>query len=195
MRPLKIALSSAVVLVALSQPLQAQSNPREGFWWGLGLSYGWVHVRCDICDSDRSWSLSATGRAGGTLSQSVLLGVEANGWTTSEGEAEDQVDEYLGSFSAVIFWYPSDTGSLYFKGGFAYLAYRADDDEVALTSSGFGPQFGIGYEFRVARSFSVQPYFNSIVTIPTGNLDIDGDRQADGVGLSLLQFGLGVTWH
>jgi len=31
--------------------------------------------------------------------------------------------------------------------------------------------------------------------LPTSNLDINGDRQASNVSLSLLQFGLALTWH
>ena len=191
-RRLTVLLIGVAMLAVLGKPGLAQTaNPRGGFWWGLGLSYGWVHVSCDICIADREAALSATIYLGGTISRSVLLGGELNGWTRSE----EAVDEYLGSFSAVAYWYPTGDGAFYLKGGLAYMAYRIDDDEDALTSSGFGPQIGAGYQFRVSRHASVQPYLNAIMTVPTANLDINGNRQADGVSLSLLQFGLGFTWH
>ncbi len=192
MRALRIALLLSALLVLWSRPLSAQvSDPREGLWWGLGLDYGWVNVSCDICDGSRGAGLSATARLGGTISQSLLLGGEVNGWTNSE----EGVDEYLGSFSAVALWYLTPDGSFYLKGGFGYMSYRIDDEENALTSSGFGPQVGAGYEFRVSRSFSIQPYMNAIITLPTGNLDFNGDREASEVSLGLFQVGLGVTWH
>ncbi len=192
MRTLRTAVACIGLLVMSAGQVVAQgSNPREGLWWGLGFSYGWTHVRCDICVANRGAGISLTGRVGGTISQSVLLGAEANGWTTSE----EDVDEFLGSFGAALSWYPASNGAFYLKFGFAYVSYRIDDPENRLTSSGFGPQLGAGYEVRFSRSFSIQPYINSIITIPNGELDINGDRQATGVSMSLLQLGLGVTWH
>jgi hypothetical protein len=191
-RSLTFSVACAAVFLATVEPSPAQGvDRREGFWWGLGVSYGWVHVACDICNDDRGGALSLSGALGGTVSESVVLGGELNGWTTSE----ENVDEYLGSLSAVVYWYPSRNGALYLKGGIGYVAYRIDDDENALTSSGLGPQIGVGYEFYITRRTSIQPYLNAIATLPTANLDFDGDRQADGVSLSLVQFGLSLTWH
>lgn len=187
-----LSLICTVALLTLARPAAAQEGPtREGFWWGFGLGYGWVHVGCDICDSDRSTSISGLGRAGGTINSRVLLGAEANGWTRSE----DEVDEYLGSITVVAYWYTRPGGNFHLKTGFGYAAYRIDDGENALTSSGFGPQIGAGYEFRLARSLSLAPYLNALITLPTGKIYLNGDQQADDVSLGLIQLGLGVTWH
>lgn len=192
MRSLTFSIASAVVLLTAADPSAAQVvNRREGFWWGVGVSYGWVHVACDICKDDRGGAVSLSVALGGTVSRSVVLGGELNGWTTSE----ESVDEYLGSLSAVAYWYPGRDGALYLKGGIGYVAYRIDDNENALTSSGLGPQIGVGYEFYISRRTSIQPYLSAIATLPTANLDFNGNRQADGVSLSLVQFGLSVTWH
>ena len=192
MHRLTFLLICVVSLAALGENASAQtSNPRQGVWWGFGLSYGWAHVSCDICAADRSGALSATAFLGGTISHGFLLGGEANFWM----RGEENVDEYMGSLSAVAYWYPTGDGALYLKGGLAYMSYRIDDDEDALTSSGFGPEVGVGYQFRISRYTSLQPYLSAIVTLPTSNLDINGDRQASNVSLSLLQFGLALTWH
>jgi hypothetical protein len=190
---LTFLFACGLTLLAVGQDASAQeARAREGFWWGVGLSYGWAHVSCDICVADRKGNLSATVNLGGTISQSFLLGGELNGWMRG---GEENVDEYMASMSGVAYWYPKASGSLYLKGGFAYMTYRISDDEEALTSSGFGPQIGVGYEFRITRHASIQPYLNAIVTFPTSDLDIDGNRQASDVSLSLIQFGLGLTWH
>ncbi len=75
------------------------------------------------------------------------------------------------------------------------MAYRIDDGEDTLTSSGFGPQVGAGYEIAIGGRASIQPRIDAIITLPRGNLQFNGDRQADGVSLSLIQVGLGVTLH
>ena len=136
--------------------------------------------------------MSLTVTAGGALSQSVSLAAEGNGWQNNE---EEGLDERLLSFSGLVYWYPKRDGALYIKGGLAYMTYRIDDAEDELTTSGFGPQLGVGYQLRVVDNFSIQPYANAAVTIPTGDLQLNGDRQAENVGLSLLQVGIGVTWH
>lgn len=197
MRPFSTILVVILALVLASQSAVAQSpRAREGFWWGVGASYGWVNVACDICDSDRGFGMSLGARVGGTVSPQVRLGAEATGWLAGQGEGDDEVDEYLGSFSAIVTWYPSSSGGLYFKGGFGYVTYRIDDSEDnVLTTSGFGPQVGAGHEIWLGRSFSFEPYLNSIITIPTGELDLNGDRQATGVSLGLVQVGIAVTLH
>lgn len=192
MRRLTVSLVCVIAFLLVSGPADAQQlDRRAGFWWGFGVSYGWAHVQCDICLADRAWALSGTGNLGGTIHHGLLLGAELSGWTHSV----EEVDEYLGSLSAVAQWYPNRDGRFYLKGGLGYLAYRIDDGEDALTSSGFGPQLGAGYEFYISRHASIQPYLNLIITIPRGNLYFNGDRQAEGVSLSLVQLGLGVTWH
>lgn len=192
MRFFNAFLISALALAGISRPAQAQdSRARQGFWWGVGVGYGWVHVRCDICQADRKAALTATGGLGGTITRSVRFGAELSGWT----RGEENIDEYLGSLSAILNWYPNPDGAFHLKGGLGYVAYRIDDGEDDLTSSGFGPLVGAGFEIGLGRRASVEPYLSAIVTIPRGNLQLNGDRQAEGVSLSLVQFGLGVTLH
>ena len=197
MRPFLTLLAACAALILTSQPASAQlGHARTGFWWGVGVNYGWVNVACDVCDSDRGFGLSLGARAGGTVSPNVRLGAEATGWVTGEGEGDEEVDEYLGSFSATVTWYPSSEGAFYLKGGFGYVTYRISDNaDNVLTANGFGPQVGAGYEIWLGRNFSLEPYLNSIVTIPNGELDANGNRQATGVSLALVQLGIAVTLH
>ncbi len=191
MRILGLTLLGAALLALTGQPLQAQPQARTGFWWGFGLGHGWVRVSCDICEGSRGTGWSGTGRLGGTVSRWVRLGAELNGWTRSEAG----VDEFLGSVSAVAYWYPSSDGPWFVHGGLGYVTYRIEDSENTLTSSGLGPHFGAGREFRVTSSISAAPYVNALLTPARGTLDFNGNQQAEGVSLWLIQLGLGFTWH
>lgn len=195
MRGTRLALVAALALALTpGGALQAQTGTgpsREGFWWGFGVGYAAPRVFCDICDSNRRASVSAGVRMGGTVSPGLLLGGELNGWTRSNGP----VGEYMGTLGGLLYWYPNPAGSFYLKAGLSYVAYRIDDGQDAITSSGFGPQVGAGYEIGIRRNLTIVPFFNSIVTLPTGNLQLNGDRQATGVSLALVQLGIGLTWH
>lgn len=184
-------IAVALWLVAASPAAGQEPGPRRGFWWGVGFAYGAAWVSCDICVGARGAGISASAVAGGTLSPTLRAGAELDGWMRrAEG-----VDEYLGTLSAVLYWYPKPAGGLYLKGGVGYVAFRIDDAENVLTSSGLGPAIGAGYEVMIGRRASVQPYLGVIVTLPTGQLEFNGERQADGVFLGLVQLGIAITWH
>lgn len=191
MRSPIVSLICATALVLTVEPSFAQDPQPGGFWWGLSASYGRVYVACEICDADRGAAVALGIAVGGTVSDRLRLGGEVNGWTSGDAG----VDEYAGSIGAVAYWHPAERGSLYLKGGLGYMVYRIDDDESALTSGGFGPQIGAGYRFRITRSTLLEPHINAIITVPTSDLELDGDRQANRVSLSLVQVGLGLVWH
>jgi hypothetical protein len=149
----------------------AQGTPlRQGLWFGAGLGFGFSRARCDICTNDRNGGVSGQARLGG-------------------------VDVALGALHAVGYWYPSPRGTPWFlKGGFGIVGYRIDDganDPVTATS--FGGQFGAGYDLRVARNVALTPHFTLIGSL-FANLESAGDRLAD-VSLTLVQFGMGVTFY
>jgi hypothetical protein len=125
------------------------------------------------------------------VAERVRLGAEVMGWFREE----EEVSEYLGAFGAVAHWYLTPGGRFFLKGGFGHALYRISDGDEVLTSSGFGPILGVGYDLNLGGTISIVPQFNSIITLPIGNLHLDGDQQAEGVSLALLQVGLGLTWH
>jgi hypothetical protein len=192
--------ASAVLLAAMvlagEKLLEAQStarpNTRQGFWIGLGLGTGSAGLDCTSCSDDRVGGLSGNVRLGGSVSPSVLLGGETNGWSHSESG----LDEVLGFASFVALWYPSRAGAFYLKFGLGGMSYKADDGVDELTATAPAGSFGLGYEFRVGPNFSVTPFFNSLVTSAV-DVQFNGDPLPTGedIKVSLLQLGVGVTWH
>ena len=192
MRFLRTMLVGCATVLTLAQPLSAQGgSERQGTWFGFGLGTGWTHVTCELCDADRQRALSGNVKFGFTLSPSVLLGAEVNGWFQSE----ENIDELLGSFSGVVYWYPLSRGHLQLKGGLAVLKYRISDEDNLITTTAFGPELGAAYEIRITRQVSLDPYLHAIITPSTAELRSEGTRVIGGVGLSLLQLSLALTWH
>lgn len=199
-RVASVALVAAALLAVTSVEGRAQQvsvgghpNVRQGFWWGAGVGTAWNQLNCDICADSRRNGFNLTGKLGGTVSQSLLLGAELTGWYSSD----DPVTELFGGLSAIAQWYPSSTGAFYFKGGFGLTTYRATDsldEDTKFTSSAMGPQVGLGYDFRVSPTVSINPY-SSVMFAAFGNLRLNGNEISDNASFTLIQIGLGVTWH
>jgi len=210
--------------VSLHAQAASRPNSRQGFWIGLGVGNGSAGLDCRTvtlesatiayppCSKDRFGGLSGYVRLGGTLSRSVLLGFEINGWLRSEnGGIVDpssalQTRESIGYGSVILVWYPSRTRALYLKAGLGEMKYRADDGEVALTATAPSALLGMGYEMRLGRNFSLVPYLNSLASsavrkhfnddpgFPTERADPRFTTTED-ISVTLVQLGLGVTWH
>ena len=182
-------------LVGLTGALQAQGrhpNTREGFWIGLGAGTGSAGLDCTDCATNRIGAPSGYIRAGGTFSPKILLGGEVNGWTHTEGN----VDESIGFGSFILMWYPGRSGAFYLKFGLGGMSYHASDGVNTLDATAPAGSFGVGYEFRVARNFSIVPYFNSLASSAV-TLKQNGTTVSTGedIRITLAQLGLGVTWH
>ena len=204
---LRVAVLTSALLTLGPVSARAQSthpNIRQGFWLGFGLGDGFAALNCGTCGSDRYGGLSGYLRLGTTWARNVLVGVEANGWLRSEagslygdtsqvGQREEESISY-GSF--VVLWYPIRTGALYVKFGLGGMRYHADDGTDVLSAIAPCASLGIGYELRMGRAFSIVPYLNSLSSsnvvmhfngVPNSN--------RDDITITLIQLGLGATWH
>jgi hypothetical protein len=199
-------LAVAALLLSAAAPVDAQESPgstgkhsraaeaekishRQGLWWGAGFGAGFDRVFCEICDGNVQAGWTGYLRLGGTVSPRLLLGGELSGWLNGKEEAT----QTMGAVSFVAYWYPSDS-NLYLKGGGGVIGFRSADGENAVTSTTFGPMFGLGYEQLVSPRVSVVPFFNLLVA-PSGALRFNGDEVIDRVGFVLWQGGVGVTVH
>ena len=172
---------TALLTALLATSAFAQhAQTRQGFWIGGGMGYGSLGLSCTGCsDVGREGGLSGYAKLGGTLRQNILLGVEMNGWTKSEGGGTVT----LANFSGAAYWYPMETQGLFIKAGAGYSNLSADDGISSASDGGFGFLGGVGYDIRAGRNLSITPVANWF----RGGFD--------GGSANVLQFGVGVTAH
>ncbi len=192
MRKLTLALVLTVLCAGALSAQVKPGNPRSGFWIGFGLGVGSASADCASCNSDRYSGGSGYLRLGGTLSQSLLLGVESNGWVHSSGG----VDETMGFGSLVLLWYPRATGAFYLKVGLGGMAYQAKATGFDLKATAPAGSVGLGYEFRVRRNMSINLFLNALAS-SAASFKVNGVSAPTGedIKLNLAQLGVGLTWH
>ena len=170
MLKLRALMVAGLLLGATS--LAAQEGPvskheRKGFWIGVGMGYGWLHIE-DVDGSEGGFSGNLS--LGGTISQHVLLGFQSNGWYKSE----DGVSLSFGTATAAIHFYPSKTGGLFLTGGLGLATLKAEGFDA---ETDFGLVIGGGWDLRVSRNISISPFLNifggsinsfTVTTIQTG---------------------------
>ena len=161
-----------------------------GFWYSVGLGAGWAWVSCSICKAQSQPGITAHVRLGGPLSRKVVIAGEGAGWHRSI----NGVHENLGALGAAVYWYPGRRRTaLYLKGGFGYVTHRAEDGTDVITSTGIGPQLGLGYEAELSRGLSLTPFLNVAYGTWFGGVQFNGAQAVDQATVTLVQFGIGLT--
>jgi hypothetical protein len=154
----------------------ADAQSREGFWIGFGVGGGGY---TDMDLSGRETGGVAYLKLGGTLSERFLLGVESNAWV----KEVSGIDLTATNFSAVAYFYPSATGSFFLKLGLGVATQSASVGSASVSINGTGGVFGLGYDRRIGDNWSITPFLNSNV------------GRFDGGDSSIIELGVGVTWH
>jgi len=174
---MRLSVFALLLIATLAAPAEAQGNPqtREGFWISFGFGFG--SLGCDDCD-ERQGGTNGYLRMGGTLSQKLLIGGEANVWTKSESGATLTVS----NVGPVLFFYPNPTGGLFLKGGLGLSNVELELGNFSVDESGVGLTLGLGYDARVGRNFALTPYFDLLTS------------SYDGGSFNQIAFGLGFTW-
>jgi hypothetical protein len=206
MRPTNIVRTIAAVAL-LSSPiaLQAQgrsatrpavapaSHGRDGYNLSLGLGGGSNGLSCPNCATTRETGPSGYLRVGKGMTSSLMMGLELNGWN----KTESNVASRSGMVSAIAQWYPSMTNGFFLKTG-AGMGRTTIDDKNApaskLQSTGFGYQFGTGYDMGIARRWSITPYVNYLATAGA-NAELNGVNMNQKLNSNYVQYGLGLSWH
>ncbi|OLC06233.1 MAG: hypothetical protein AUH78_24550 [Gemmatimonadetes bacterium 13_1_40CM_4_69_8] len=183
----------AIILVAFalgaSGQLAAQRRENSGFWYSLGLAPGWARVTCSICAGSRRTGGSAFVGLGGRTSRSLRIGGEFAAWR----ERHNGVTQTLMSIGATAYWYPNLRRRLYLRGGAALVMHRASDGTDVVTSSGIGPQMGVGYEYRVGRAWALAPFVHYSVGVFGGDVKFNGGEAASSATVSFFQVGASLT--
>lgn len=185
--------TAATVLVAIllagTSGVAAQRRQPSGLWYSIGVAPGWARVTCDICAGRRTTGLSAFVGVGGTSGRAVRVGAELAGWRQRDGG----VTQTLLSFGAAAYWYPNVRSQFYLRGGATFSMHRVNDGTDVVTSSGIGPQLGIGYEYPVTPSWRIAPFAHYSVGVFGGDVKFNGGQAAGSATVSFFQVGASLT--
>lgn len=184
----------ALALLLTSAELSAQrrvtgAGEGGGLWYGVAVAPGWARVSCQICAGSRQTGLSAVVGLGGSTSRSLRIGGELAGWRDREGN----ITQTLMSIGAAAYWYPSLRRRLYVRGGAALVMHRVNDGTDVVTSSGIGPQMGVGYEHAASRHWLVAPFMHYAVGVFGGDVKFNGSQATGSATVSFLQVGVSLT--
>ena len=185
------AMILMATLLAGASSAAAQRREASGLWYSAGVAPGWARITCSICAGRRKTGLSAFIGVGGSTGRAVRIGAELAGWREREGG----VTQTLLSFGVAAYWYPNVGRRLYLRGGAALVMHRANDGTDVVTSSGIGPQLGVGYEYQVSRSWRLAPFAHYSVGVFGGDVKFNGGQAAGSATVSFLQVGVSLTRH
>ncbi|HJS43817.1 MAG TPA: hypothetical protein VJ755_10135 [Gemmatimonadales bacterium] len=173
----------------LAQRSSASSSSGTGFWYAVGLAPGWTRVTCGICAGARAPGMSAHVALGGRTSRTLRVAGELAAWRARDAG----VTQTLMSIGAAAYWYPSlrRFPRLYLRGGAALNMHRASDGTDVVTSSGVGPELGVGLEWAISRSWLVGPFFHYSIGAG-GEVTFNGAQTGNGT-VSFLQLGLSLA--
>ncbi len=197
-------LRTAAALALLASPLAAQSrgaravaepmNSRDGYSLSLGLGGGSNGFTCSGCASTRENGASGYLRFGKGMSPSMMMGVELNAWNKNETNGYGRT----GIASLIAQWYPSLTSGFFAKAGAGVGRTTIEDRSVTpsdkVVATGFGYQFGAGYDMAIARRWSITPYVNYLATAGA-NAKLNGVSMNQNLDANYVQYGLGLSWH
>jgi len=184
-----------LVAIALAGTSSAAAQRRApgasggGLWYSVGVAPGWARVTCDICAGRRKTGLSAFLGVGGSTGRAVRIGAELAGWRERDGG----VTQTLLSFGGAAYWYPNVQRGLYLRGGATLVMHRVNDGTDVVTSSGIGPQLGVGYEYRVSRGWRLAPFAHYSVGVFGGDVKFNGGQATGSATVSFLQVGASLT--
>jgi hypothetical protein len=196
MRPLGLlAALAALVMVRAA----AQQPHRSGFWLELGSGPGAVRIGCGDC-ATVTLASGTTGmlRLGGVLSDKVLFGVEAFGFTDERfglAANDTSVTADNSSLGAVVLWYPW-RGGVFLKGGVGLaggqFTVKADTGQGAVNEgTGVGLTFGFGFDLPVSRRFALTANAAAFITA-IGDVQVHG-VPVDDVIPTMYQLSVGLT--
>lgn len=204
MRPTNLIRAFAA-LSLLASPLAAQGRAaahavapaaidRDGYSFSLGLGAGSGGISCAGCVTTRETGTSGYVSIEKGFTHSLVGGLELNGWT----KTKNQVEGRTMMVTANAQWYPMVAQNFFVKGGLGMGRFTSTDKSVTpndkLQSTGLAYQAGLGYDFSIARRWSVTPYVNYLST-SGAKYSLNGVNSNAKMDPNYMQYGLGLTWH
>lgn len=184
-----IVLALLLACTGVSAQRRAAAGSGDGLWYAVGVAPGWARVSCQICAGSRRTGMSAFAGLGGSTSRALRIGGELAAWRERDGG----VTQTLLSVGSAAYWYPTARRTFYLRGGAALVMHRASDGSDVVTSSGIGPQLGLGWEHPVSRDWLLAPFLHYSVGVFGGDVKFNGGQAAGRATVSFLQAGVSLT--
>jgi len=175
-----LAVVPASGQVPASSPAQTPiPTPKRGggLWGDVGVGYGRLRVTCATCPKVVVPSGTAvTVSAGFTPARNVLLGLQAQQWSSSGGPK-------VSSLLAVVQWYPWPAIGLFMRAGNGIVRGRVGSEAGGAQAgstqrTGVGFALGLGYDVKVSRRLGLTVQAATHISA-LGNLMVDGQPPAD----------------
>lgn len=153
MSALRGALAVALLAPAL---LSAQQRPRAGLWADAGFGLGYLRLTCADCEAANAFGTAYTVSIGGRPSPDVLIGIEGQVWSGTEGTLHEQVR----SVNLVAQWYPWRKLGLFLRGGTGLvdgLVVPLDTSTAPapVRGQGLGLAVTLGWDLPISRRFAL----------------------------------------
>ena len=195
MRPARGSLALAAICIACAAaPAAAQIPRRGGLWADAGAGFARLRLTCVSCASVAAANgTEVTVTIGGAPSRNVLLGVQAQTWSSTRGPRQQ-----VRSLAAVVQWYPWPARGWFVRAGAGVVqgpvTPGADATQSAtVQNTGVGLDFGAGYDFPVSAHFGLTVQAATHIAA-LGDLQVDGLRANDVIAY-LARLGVAVVFR
>ena len=192
----------ALLLVAIAAPAQAQVPPPSpaqapkrggGLWFDAGVGYGYLRLTCVTCSAVVAGrGLAVTVSTGFTPARNVLLGLQAQSWSSTGSSSRQRVRSLL----AVAQWYPWPATGFFMRAGTGIVRgpvapQAAGTQPASAQGIGVGFAVGVGYDVKVSRRLGLTVQAATHISA-LGDLTVDGQPAADVIAY-VTRFGAAVV--
>jgi hypothetical protein len=168
----------------------APVEERAGLQLQLGVGAGIADLACRGCDFSSETGVSGFFAVGSSLGPKMSVGVEATGWTRSEGGNSSRVY----SLMAYLTEYLQLRGGPFLRGGLGLVGYRQERSAGDLSAKALGFSGRVGYEIGAGRVV-ILPYAGLVRTFAGADFEVDGNDIGFNAALSNVHFGVGIGLH
>ncbi|MFQ5704789.1 MAG: hypothetical protein ACE5HT_12305 [Gemmatimonadales bacterium] len=185
------SLALLVVGLAVTSTLNGQLIDKDhGLWIAAGVGGASIDVDCPSrCPSSRKVGFAGFFQIGGVPSSRVPVGVEFDGWRRDDSSAQR---EYF-LVSAFFDFYPVEHGPLFLHFGAGAGRYAQETPGEDFSATGFGFQFGGGYEISLSRHLVAAPFARFLFALGQ-NSKVNRFSIESDLDFNMLQLGGQIRW-
>ena len=170
-RRMLFATALVASLAISAPPAKAAGHPHQRDGWNVGFGLGGGSADRTYSGGtsfEREDGITGNIRLGIPMRKNMHFAIETNGWRKAQGGESVMFNALTGG----VAWFPS--GGWVFRGGLGWgittESVSFEDGNLVSTDTGFGVNAGIGYEFRLTRTFSLGPQLDGgFITIESGD--------------------------